>query len=323
MRALVLTKKNRLPELKNLEIDRKKGSLKVQTLFSALNHRDVWITKGMYPGIKEGVILGSDASVLIDGKRKIINPGLNWGNSQQHQSTKFTVLGLPEHGTFSDEIYIQEKYLYDAPSHLSDAEAAALPLAGVTAFRSLMKRAKLQHNEKVLINGVGGGVAHFTLLFALAVSKHVYVTSGSDEKIEKAKELGAIKGFNYRDSNSFKEMAKVVPEGFDVIIDSAAGEGFEHLIKNAAYGARIALYGGTKGKIPNLNPQILFWKQISILGSTMGSDSDFKEMIEFVDQHKIKPVIDRIFMLEDFEEAFKRMENQKQFGKILLQHAGS
>ena len=117
-----------------------------------------------------------------------------------------------------------------------------------------------------------------------------------------------------------QNMKEVVPDGFDVIIDSAAGQGFDYLLKNTAYGGRIAMYGGTRGKITNLNPQLLFWRQISILGSTMGSDHDFKEMLDFVTKHKITPVIDKVYDLADFKKAFQRMENQDQFGKIVLKH---
>lgn len=319
MRALVLQELNELPKLRSIELNCGE-KLIVETQYSALNHRDLWITKGKYPGIKKGIILGSDASVLHQGNRFVINPGLNWGPKESHQSQKFHVLGLPSNGTFSDRICIDRAYLYEKPNHLSDEQAAALPLAGVTAFRALIKRAQLQKNEKVLINGAGGGVAHFALLFALALSNQVFVTSGSDHKIEISKKLGAVEGFNYKNPSSMQKMKEAVPEGFDVIIDSAAGEGFQYLLKNTAYGGRIAMYGGTTGKITKLNPQLLFWRQISILGSTMGSDNDFKEMLDFVATHKITPVIDKVYDLADFKEAFHRMENQDQFGKIVLRH---
>jgi len=319
MRALVLQELNELPQLQTINLNCGE-KLKVETQYSALNHRDLWIKKGKFPGIKKGVKLGSDASVLYPNRRYIINPGLNWGPIESHQSQKFHVLGLPSHGTFSDQICIDREYLFDIPDHLSNEQAAALPLAGVTAFRALLKRAQLQKNEKVLINGAGGGVAHFALLFALAISNQVYVTSGSDQKIEISKKMGAVDGFNYKNHSSMQRMKEAVPEGFDVIIDSAAGEGFEYLLKNTAYGGRIAMYGGTTGKITNLNPQLLFWRQISILGSTMGSDHDFKEMLDFVTKHKITPVIDKVYDLADFKKAFQRMENQDQFGKIVLKH---
>jgi len=167
-----------------------------------------------------------------------------------------------------------------------------------------------------LISGVGGGVALFAFQFAIAAGAEVWVTSGTGWKIDNAMKMGAAGGINYKNAD-WKSFGKE-SGGFDVIIDSAGGDGFSNLIKVANPGARICFYGGTRGKITALNPQIIFWKQLSIFGSTMGTDEEFKDMVDFVDQHEIIPVIDSVYSLKDGNDAFKRMENGLQFGKIVL-----
>lgn len=288
----------------------------VELQASALNHRDVWITKGMYPGIVTPMILGSDGVGTVNGAPVIINPGLNWGDNEAVQSDEFEVLGLPRNGTFAQQISIEDKYVYPKPEHLSIYEAAALPLAGLTAYRVLFSRCQLKSTDRVLVTGAGGGVALLAIQMAIANGCEVHVTSGSDYKIERAIDLGAHQGYNYKIDNWYKNVGLQ----FDVIIDSAGGSSFKHLVKLCAPGARIGFYGATLGKYTDLNPQILFWRQVSILGSTMGSDSDFKSMLEFVTKNKIRPVVDEVYSLENGAKAFAKMDAGKQFGKIVLQH---
>jgi len=294
----------------------KSGHSIVELHASALNHRDIWITKGLYPGIITPIILGSDGVGNLAGKNVIINPGLNWGQNEAAQSNDFEVLGLPQNGTFANKICIEDKYIYSMPDHLSILEAAALPLAGVTAYRVLFSRCKVKSSDRVLITGTGGGVALMAVQLALAFGCEVHVTSGSDLKIEKTLELGVHKGYNYKKEDWYKD----VQGQFDVIIDSAGGQSFQHLIKICAPGARIGFYGASLGKYTNLNPQLMFWRQISLLGSTMGSDADFQDMLSFVSTHKIRPIIDEVFDLKDGAKAFAKMEAGEQFGKIVLQH---
>ncbi len=291
----------------------------LKIIASALNHRDVWITKGMYPDIKANVIMGSDGLVLLDEKKYLINPGVNWGDNERVQSGEFSVLGIPENGTFCDQIQTTEDGLVEKPLHLTDHEAAALPLAGLTAYRTLFERCGVKQNDTVLINGVGGGVAMMSLLFAVALGCKVYVTSSSEIKIGKAIELGALGGYSYKDELWVKKFLRDT-EGADVIIDSAGGSGFMNLVKITKPGASIGFYGGS-GNWQNVNPRILFWRQINLVGSTMGSSVDFRNMISFVNKHKIKPVVDSIFDFKDYKKAFERMEQGRQFGKIVLDHS--
>ncbi len=295
---------------------------------AALNHRDVWIQKGLYSGIRYPVIPGADGAGIVEsigenvdrkwlGKEVIINPSHNWGNDEKAQQNSFQILGLPEFGTFAEYVKVSAQYLFQKPAHLSFEQAAALPLAGLTAYRALFTRAKLQAGEKLFITGIGGGVALFAMQFAIAIGAEVYVSSGDDDKIEKAKQLGAIGGGNYKNEN-WAEHLKQIVRGFDIIIDGAAGKGFLQLPELALPGGRIVNYGATLGDTPSFNMRRIFWKQLTILGSTMGSPADFQHMLDFVSQHGIEPVIDKVFNFDDADKAMLRMEEGKQFGKIVL-----
>ena len=305
----------------------------VQIKAAALNHRDVFVQQGKYPGIIWPVIPGSDGAGVVvtigegvssdwHNKEVIINPGHNWGSDERFNSLNFKILGMPDQGTYAEFVKVEAKYLVPKPAHLTFEEAAALPLAGVTGWRALMTRAALQSGERVLITGIGGGVALFLLQFAVAAGAEVWVTSGSDDKIEKAVALGAKGGVNYKDPNWSKNLLTTAGADrsgyFDVIIDSAGGVSFSKLIDVAAIGGRICFFGGTTGNITDIVPAKVFFKHLSILGSTMGSEKEFLEMVAFVNQHQIKPIIDKVFPLSEAESALRRMDAGTQFGKIVL-----
>ncbi len=285
---------------------------------AALNHRDVYITQDLYPGITVPIILGSDGVGLLDGKEVILNPGKGWSGNQAYAPMNYTILGLPKHGTFAQKIAIGADRVHAKPAHLSWTEAAALPLAGLTAYRALFTRGELTADKKVLITGIGGGVALTALQFALAAGAEVYVTSGSDEKIEKAVSLGAKAGVNYKTEDWNKRLLEKAGP-MDVIIDSAGGDGFSKLLRLCNYGANIVTYGGTRGKVNGLSPQAIFWKQVNIKGSTMGSDEEFAAMLQFVSEKKVKPIVDQVFKIEEGATAFDRMDKGLQFGKLVLE----
>lgn len=318
MKALVYREKNAPLQLLDMEAQAPgPGQVQVTLKAAALNHRDNWITKGLYGGIRENIILGSDGAGVIDGREVIINPSLNWGDNERYPSPDYEILGMPNHGTFAEMLTVDADRLVDKPAHLSMEQAAALPLAGLTAYRTLFSRCRLQAGENVLISGVGGGVALFACQFAIAAGANVWVTSGSAEKIERAVQLGATGGANYRDDGWSRQL-KADTGGFDVIIDSAGGPGFADLVRVTRRGARIGLYGGTTGNWSGVSPQTVFFNQIDILGSTMGSDADFSAMVAFVDQHGIVPVVDATFPLAQGNDALARMDQGEQFGKIVL-----
>lgn len=330
MRSLVLAAKNAplLPEERS-ELKTDPGEAIVKVYAAALNHRDVWIQKGQYAGLKYPITPGSDGAGVVAsvgaavdkewiGREVIINPSLHWGPRSSHQDQQtFRILGLPDDGTFAEFVKVPVTSLVDRPAHLSFEEAAALPLAGLTAYRALFTRAQLKRGEKVLITGIGGGVALFALQYALAAGARPYVTSGSDDKLGRALTLGAKGGANYHAANWVENLQEMAG-AFDVIIDGAAGDGMNALLNLCTPGGRLSFYGATQGNPSVVEARRIFWKQLNIFGSTMGSPEDFKAMLAFVQEHKIRPVIDQVFSFGEGEKAMRRMDNAQQFGKIVI-----
>jgi NADPH:quinone reductase-like Zn-dependent oxidoreductase len=296
---------------------------------AGMNKRDWWIYKGQYAGLKFPIILGSDGSGIVKavgsglpeswkGQAVIIYPAAGWGDAEAHQNKDFQILGLPVNGCYAEYVKVKAEMLYPKPAHLSFNEAAVFPVAGLTAYRALFVRAGWQKGDKVLISGVGGGAGTFALQYALAVGAEVWVTSGSPDKIQRAVSIGAKGGANYKEAG-WAEKLLAQAGSFDVIIDSALGEGFADLTTLAGWGARIVFFGGTAGNIPALNGRPLFWKQISILGTTMGSPRDFESMLSFIQQHGVKPVIDEVFTLAETAKAMERLSGAgSRFGKMVL-----
>ena len=301
------------------------GDVRIRLRTAALNHRDVYITEGKYARIVLPAILGSDGcgealqapeSVHLAGKRVVIDPSLEWGDDRRAQGPKFTVLGMPTQGTLAEEICINAQYVHEAPSHLTDEQAAALPLAGVTAWRVLMVQGALQAGQTVLITGIGGGVALMAMQLALAAGARVIVSSTSDAKLERAAALGAHATVNVRSDGWTRAAAEHGP--VDLIVDSVGGEYLNDYTNIVRPGGRIAVYGASRGMVPNLNIHRLFWKQITLVGSTMGTQQNFADMLTFVSTHRIVPVVDSVYTLEEAPSAFERMRASEQFGKIVI-----
>lgn len=304
-------------QFKDFEMIPEPGQVEISLRAAALNRRDWWICKGQYANIRLPAVLGSDGCGVYEGREVILLPAVNWGPDNRFQGAGYRIMGMPLYGTFAQRTYAFKEQIYDKPAHLTSVQAACLPLAGLTAWRALMTKCTPHPGENILISGVGGGVAGFAFQFALALGLNVYVTSGSDEKIEKAKNMGAKGGVNYHSDNFHKDLMALCG-GFDIVIDSAAGTGLASLVNACAPGARICFYGGTAGKINNLSPQVIFWKQLSILGSTMGTPDEFEAMLNFVNLHKIVPIVDHVFDLSEGNEALELMGNHQQFGRIAL-----
>lgn len=304
------------------------GYAQVRLQAAALNHRDLWIQKGRYAGLKFPIIPGSDGTGMVEavgadadrdwvGRIVVINPSLAWGDDPRAQGKEFRILGMPDNGTWAEAVAVPVVNLVTRPAHLTAAQAAALPLAGLTAWRALFARGRLSAGETVLITGTGGGVALFALQFALVAGATVYVTSGSAEKLARAQTLGAAGGVNYRDADwavQLKQQANL----FDLIVDGTMGKGLARLIELARPGGRIVCYGATMGNPPGLDARRIFFRQISLLGTTMGSPADFSAMMRLVDACRLVPVIDTVLPLEDAEPALRRMESAAHFGKIAL-----
>ncbi len=285
---------------------------------AALNKRDYWITKGKYPGLTFPLVLGSDGAGVYNGREVIIDPSLDWGSDPEYFSPDFRILGMPDHGTLSDQVKVPVHNLYDKPVHLSMLEAAALPVCGVTAYRAMMNRGRAKAKEKMLITGIGGGVATMALLFGVAMQMEVWVTSSSDQKIDQAILHGATGGANYSRPHWDKELAEKLNDKFDLVIDGAGGPEFTRIIPMMGPRGRVVIYGGTRGNIEALSPQRIFWKQLDILGSSMGSPDDFRDMIAFVNTHRIRPIISHVFSLKDTNKAMEIIASGEQFGKVCI-----
>lgn len=327
MRALVLPAVKAAPELRAVDQPEPgPGEARVRLVAAALNHRDVWIQQGRYPGIRTPIVLGSDGCGVVEacddprwlGQRVVLCPSLHWGDEPRFQGMKYQILGLPKDGTFAEQIVLPTENLVAWPAHLEAAAMAALPLAGLTAWRALMTRAQLQPGDRVLITGIGGGVALAALQIAVAAGATVAVTSSSAAKLERAVALGAVGGALYTEEGWAKALRKDHPPGFDVIIDSAGGEGFTDVVGLLALGGRLAFFGGTRGAWPALTPQYLFYKQVSLLGTTMGSPAEFRALVAFVAEHGLVPVVDQVFALADGAAAFARLAAGEQCGKVVL-----
>jgi zinc-binding alcohol dehydrogenase/oxidoreductase len=319
MKALVLKEmKKPLVLLEMPSPKAAKNQVIVKLRAAALNRRDYWITQGLYPGVKCPVILGSDgAGITEQAAEVIINPGYNWGDNQQAQGSDFRILGMPDNGTFAEEIAVPKEQLFPKPEHLDSEHAAALPLASLTAYRALFAQGKLQSSQTVIITGIGGGVACMALRLAVAVGATVIVTSSSQAKIDKALDAGAAAGFLY----TTEGYASKVIEQFGpvhLIIDGAGGDGYGELVDMVCPGGTIVSYGITAGRSTKLELRKLYWKQLHLVGSTMGSPDDFAAMLEMVNKHKIEPIIDEVFDLSDGNKAIEKMNVSSQFGKLVL-----
>ncbi|MFI5157287.1 MAG: zinc-binding dehydrogenase [Sphingobacteriales bacterium] len=329
MKAIVLEAADK--PLAYKEVDKpalQPGEALVKIKAAALNRRDYWITVGKYAGIKYPTILGSDGAGIVAevgtdadkrwlNKEVIIDPASGWGDNPDFQSDNFKILGLPVDGTFAEYVKVPVENLHPKPTHLDWEQAAAIPLAGITTYRALFTKGKAVKGSKVLVTGVGGGTGAFALQLAVAAGCQVFVTSGSGDKLDRAKHLGAAAGVNYKAQDWAEQLAQLAG-GFDVIIDSALGEGFTKLVDLCNPGARIVIFGATAGNIPALNGRKVFWRQIQVIGTMMGNPDDFKGMLKLVNEHKIVPIIDEVFPLSEADKAVKKMENSSQFGKIVL-----
>lgn len=328
MRAIVFRNKEEGPKLiKKDEPVPGKDEVLVKIKFASLNHLDLWIWNES--SLTDYMVSGSDGSGVVEkagdkvsqdiiGKEVLFNPGFNWGSNENVQGDGFGILGNDCDGSFAGYIVLPAHQVHIKPAFLSLAEAAALPMAALTAYRVLFTKARIHPQDKVLVTGIGGGAALYLLQMATAIGCNVYVTSSSADKISAAIKLGAKNGFNYRDQNWVKQ-AKEAAGGFDVIVDSAGGNGFADLLEVANPGARIISFGRTAGNMNNLRPGLIYNKQLQIMGSLMGTGQEFQNMLDFFEKYQLHPVIDKVYPLDQFQEAVDHMKNGKHFGKILLQ----
>ena len=306
------------------------GDALVKISRAAFNRRDVFITQGLYPGIELPKTLGSDgcgtvaaygsgASGVAVGTRVVIDPTINWGDDQRVWRREGGVLGMPREGTFAEYVTVPASNVHPAPEHLSDDEAAAIPLAGLTAYRACFSRGELTKDDVVLITGIGGGVQTFVLLYVKHCGARAIVTSGSDAKLERAKKMGADVAINYRTSENWSKEAREAAGGGgpSLIVDSVGGDTLSKALDIARYGARVVIYGGTAGDA-KIRPFSIFWKQLDVRGTSMGSPDDFNHMLRLFTKGKLRPMVDEVVPMDRCAEAAARVNANQQFGKVVL-----
>lgn len=307
------------------------GEVLVRLKAAALNHRDAWIRQGLYANIQLPTILGSDGSgevvgfgsdvsTSLLGQAVLINPCLDWGPEIKTQRPGMRILGMPDNGSYAQMIVVPDTNIHPKPASLSFEEAAALPLAGMTAYRALVTRANVVAGETVLITGIGGGVASLALQIAHCLGAQTFVTSGSDHKIERARTMGAAGGVNYQDEQWPRNLRHLLNgRSLDVIIDGSGGSVFERALELIGPAGRIVSYGATLGPARKIEVRRIFWKQVTVMGSTMASPQEFDAVVKLYSAHGLRPPIDSVFPLQKAGEAQRWMENAKQFGKVLLE----
>ncbi len=309
------------------------GETLVRLHAAALNRRDVFVTRGLYPGAKADalpVILGSDGSGEIvthgdgaetlppEGSEVVINPALYWGEDSRVPGKDYRILGLPDNGTYAQLVKVPTENVFPKPAHLTHEQAAAIPLGALTAYRALVTRGEVQPGETVLIPGAGGGVATFLVQIAVALEARVFVTSSSQEKIEKARELGAEDGVTYENENWSRELREMTG-GVDLSVDSVGGDIFDALLSLARPGSRIVTFGATASPKVQITMPRIFLKQLDVRGTAMGTNQEFEAMLKLYGDRGLQPVINKTFPLEETTAAQEYMEEGTGIGKIVLQ----
>lgn len=305
------------------------GEVRVAIRAASLNHRELWISRGQYPGMTLPCTLGCDGAGVVEavgagvdaaliGREVVIYPGLdNWGPDAALPSPAFGLLGMPGAGTIAEAICVPAAHVVERPAHLDFDAAAAVPLAALTAWRGLTTKGGLRSGETLLVTGAGGGVATFAVKLAVAMGARVFVTSGSDEGVARARALGAEGGFNYKDPDWRKQVGKATG-GIDVVFDGAPVASFPNYSRALNMGARVVFYGSTGGaQLPLLVPE-LFLRNLRLIGTNVGNLDEFRAVLAFIGEHRIEPEIDRRFTLDEAPQALAYLDSAHGFGKVVI-----
>jgi zinc-binding alcohol dehydrogenase/oxidoreductase len=295
------------------------GEILIRLKAASLNHLDIWLRQGL-PSVPKPRILGADGAGVVEalgegvdgfelGQRVVLNPGLRDGAE---------IVGEHRDGTHAELIAIPRENVHPIPEELTFEEAAAFPLVYETAYRMLVTRAGLREGEWVLVWGIGSGVGSAAFLIAKALGARVVVTSSDDGKLERARELGADETVNHESGDVVSVTKEASEGGAHVVVEHVGEATWKTSLQVARTGGRIAVCGATSGPNPPANLHRIFWKQLSILGSTMGTAEDFAGVYELVASGRVKPLVDRVFPLEEAAEAHRHLESGKQFGKVVL-----
>ncbi|MGH9400376.1 MAG: zinc-binding dehydrogenase [Thermoanaerobaculia bacterium] len=311
------------------------GEVRVAIRAAALNHLDIFVRSGL-PGVPLPQVPGADGAGVVDaagagvsgvspGDRVLIQPGLFCNacefcrRGEQSLCVQYRIVGEHAPGTFAERAVVPARNVFPVPEGLSFEQAAAFPLVYQTAWRMLIGRARLRPAETVLIHGAGGGVGGAALEIALLLGARVFATTSGDEKIARVQNTGAELVIDYTKEDVAKVVrARTGKRGVDVVVDSVGEKTWMSSLLAAARGGRIVTCGATSGPNPKEEIRQIFWKQLSILGSTMANDSEFSDLLATVAAGKLKPRIDRVFPLSRARQAYARLEEGRQHGKILL-----
>ncbi|MFC3419540.1 zinc-binding dehydrogenase [Salinicoccus hispanicus] len=302
----------------------RQGEVRIRLKTAGLNHRDLMVPDRHQPG-DPALVLGSDGAGIVDavgqgvkklgqGDAVIVNPALGWNENSDAPPAGFEIVGLPDHGTFAEYIVVPEENAVLKPEYLSWQEAGAYALAAMTAYRALFTRGGVKEGTRVLIPGGTGGAGIYLIQFAKAAGATVYVTSRSQEKREKALELGADFAI---DSEADWDDA-MNGEKVDVVIESVGASTFNKALDQLRKGGTIVAFGASTGDTVNFNLRKFFYGQFNFLGSTMASTDELHDMLKFSEKHNIRPLIDRSHTLADFKAAFDYLESADMMGKIAL-----
>ncbi|MEH7226239.1 zinc-binding dehydrogenase [Bacillus sp. JJ1566] len=306
------------------ELEPKIGEVKVKLKSAGLNHRDLFVLH-RHKETEPPLIIGSDGAGIVEavgpgvegvkvGDEVVINPSLGWKEKSDAPPEDHEILGLPDHGTFAEKITISADNVGPKPGHLSWDEAGVLSLAAMTAYRALFTRAQVKPIDTILLPGIGSGAVTFLLLFSKAVGARVIVTSRSEAKLKQALELGADVAI---DSNGdWNEALK--GEKVDIVVETVGAATFQKSLGQLRKGGKMVTFGASAGDTVDFNLREFFYGQYTLLGTTMASTEEFNEMLQFVNEHKIKPVLDKVFPLADAANALKRIDEAEQFGKIAI-----
>lgn len=302
-----------------------KDEVIVQMKVAGLNRRDLYIPNRMGPN-EPALILGSDGAGIVEsvgenvaafaaGDEVIINPALRWDKNAAAPPADFDILGMPDHGTFTEKIAIPADQLEKKPQHLNWEEAGVLALSALTGYRALITQGNLRASDTVFIPGAGSGVATYMIQFAKAKGARVIVTSRDEDKRNEALKLGADIALDTAgDWNQ-----ALANETIDLVIDSVGAATFNQSLEVLKKGGRFVIFGATAGDEVTINLRDFFYGQYQLIGSTMGSREELREMIEFISKNKIKPVVGHVYRLDQIEQAFSLLKDSKHFGKIAIQ----
>lgn len=298
----------------------RRGEVLVELKAAALNRRDIGVRKGAYGDYRLPFVPGSDgAGIRRDtGEDVVILPSLAWGDREEAPGPDFRILGGPDDGTYAELIAVPEANVCRKPARLSWSEAAAFPLAGLTAYRALFCRARARYGETVLVLGAGSGVSTFAISLAYRAGCRVFVTSSSDEKLAAARELGAAGGVNYTHGDWVAEVRELAgTAGIDVVVDSV-GTTWPDSVRCLRPGGRVVVFGATGGAAVELQVRPVYAGQVSILGTMMGSPRDFAGLLRALEPEGVRPVVDSVRPLAETAAAHERLESGAHFGKLVL-----